>query len=307
LTIAAPDGQRFEVPPDDPALPTTGRRLAYARHLVSGRHPLVGRVIMNRLWLHHFGRGLVETPGDFGALGTRPTHPELLDWLADELARGGWGLMRMHRLIVTSTVYRQASRRDPAHDAADGENALYGRYAVRRLDAESLRDKVLAVAGRLDRAPFGSPVPVVEDTVGQVLPDKDSPRRSLYIQARRTKPVSLLAAFDAPAMAVNCDRRTVSTSAPQALVLINSDFTLAHAKALALRLRAETPAASADRLSRMIAFAWDLAYQRPISREELDAARAYVAAPRGGGDSELAALTDLCQQLLCSNEFLYVD
>ena len=315
LTIAAPDGHRNEIPPDDPALPTTGRRLAYARHLVNGRHPLVGRVLMNRIWLHHFGRGLVETPGDFGALGTRPTHPKLLDWLADELARGGWGLKRMHRLILTSTVYRQSSRRDPAHDAADGENALYSRYAVRRLDAEALRDKVLAVSGRLDRTPFGPPVPVVEDSVGQVLPEKDSPRRSIYLQARRTKPVSLLAAFDAPAMAVNCDRRTVTTSAPQALVLMNSEFTLSQAKSMAIQLRAETPADSAadptgapsDRLSRIIAHAWALAYQRPISREELDAAREFVAAPRGGDDPELAALTDLCQQLLCSNEFLYVD
>ncbi len=308
LTISAPDGYRFEIPPDDPALPTTGRRLAYARHLVDGRHPLVGRVIVNRIWLHHFGRGLVETPGDFGALGTRPTHPELLDWLADELARGGWGLKRIHRLILTSTAYRQSSRRDPAQDAIDGENALYGRFAVRRIDAEALRDKVLAASGRLDPRPFGPPVPVAEDTVGQVLPDKDSPRRSVYLQALRTKPVSLLAAFDAPAMAVNCDRRTLSTSAPQALVLMNSEFTLAHAKSMAQRLRAETPAGSADdRLPRMIARAWALAYQRPAAPEELDAAVAFVAAPREGDDPELAALTDLCQQLLCSNEFLYVD
>jgi hypothetical protein len=158
-------------------------------------------------------------------------------------------------------------------------------------------------------------VPVVEDTVGQVLPDKDSPRRSIYLQALRTKPVSLLAAFDAPAMAVNCDRRTVSTSAPQALVLMNSDFTLAHAKAMALRLRAETPpdvlaglaGPPAVNPTRMIAHAWALAYQRPITPDELDSARAFVAAPRAGDDAELAALTDLCQQLLCSNEFLYVD
>jgi hypothetical protein len=270
---------------------------------------------MNRIWLHHFGRGLVETPGDFGALGTRPTHPELLEWLADELARGGWGLKRMHRLILTSTAYRQSSRRRSEHDAAVEEDALYGRFAARRLDAEALRDKVLAVSGRLATTPFGPPVPVAEDTVGQVLPDKDSPRRSIYLQALRTKPVSLLAAFDAPAMAVNCERRTVSTSVLQALVLMNSDFMLAHAKAMALRQRAETPTeVEADltgppavSLSRMVAYAWALAYQRPIAPDELDAALAFVAAPRAGDDPELAALTDLCQQLLCSNEFLYVD
>jgi hypothetical protein len=289
--------------------------LAYARHLTDGRHPLVARVVVNRFWMHLFGRGLVATPGDFGALGTRPTHPELLDWLANELVRGGWGLKRMHRLLLTSTTYRQSSRRDPAQDAVDSGNALYGRYAVRRLDAEALRDKVLAVSGRLDRTPFGPPVPVAEDSVGQVLPDKDSPRRSVYLQARRTKPVSLLAAFDAPAMAINCDRRTLSTSAPQALVLMNSEFTLGHAKSMAQRLRASTPANGAtdstepraDRLHRIIANAWLLAYQRPVSPEELDASIAFGAAPRGGDDPELAALTDLCQQLLCSNEFLYVD
>lgn len=308
LTIAAPDGARCEIPADDPALPTSGRRLAYARYLGNGRHPLVGRVLMNRVWLHHFGRGLVETPGDFGRLGTRPTHPELLDWLADEVARGGWSLKRMHRLITTSTVYRQASRRNPAQDAIDGENALYGRYAVHRLDAEAMRDKVLAVAGRLDPSPFGPPIPVTEDSVGQVIPEKDSTRRSVYLQVRRTKPVSLLAAFDAPVMAVNCDRRTVSTSAPQALVLMNGEFTLAQARAMALRLRSETPPEPAsDRQARLIARAWALAYQRPADPQELDAARAFVSTPRGGDDPELAALTDLCQQLLSSNEFLYVD
>ncbi|QEH38140.1 Planctomycete cytochrome C [Aquisphaera giovannonii] len=306
LTIAAAEGKRFEVPADDPTLPTTGRRLAYARHLVDGRHPLVGRVLMNRIWLHHFGRGIVETPGDFGTLGLRPTHPELLDWLADEVARGGWGLKRMHRLIVTSTTYRQTSRRDPSRDAADGEGALYGRYPVHRLDAEALRDKVLAVSGRLDPTPFGAPVPVAEDTVGQVLPDKDSPRRSIYLQIRRTRPVSLLAAFDAPALAVNCDRRQPSTSPQQALMLMNSDFTLAHARSMAQRLLSATTAGP-DRSRRLLAGAWALAYQRPISPEELEAAVAFVAAPREGKDPELAALTDLCQQLLCSNEFLYVD
>ncbi|WP_205678651.1 PSD1 and planctomycete cytochrome C domain-containing protein [Aquisphaera insulae] len=306
LTIAAPDGQRFEASADDPALPTTGRRLAFARYLVNGKHPLVGRVLMNRIWLHHFGRGLVETPGDFGALGTRPTHPELLDWLADEVARGGWGLKRMHRLIATSTTYRQSSRREPSAGSSDGENSLYGRYSVHRLDAETLRDKMLAVAGRLDLTPFGPPVSVAEDSVGQVLPEGDSPRRSIYLQVRRSKPVSMLAAFDAPSTGVNCDRRQPSTSALQALMLMNSDFTLDQAKAMANRLRAANPAGP-DRPRRTIAGAWALAYQRPVSPDELNAALAFVAAPRRGEDPELAALTDLCQQLLSSNEFLYVD
>ncbi len=312
LTIAAPVRARFEAPAKDAGLPTSGRRLAYARHLVDGRHPLVGRVLANRIWLHHFGRGLVDTPGDFGVLGNRPTHPELLDWLADELVRQGWSLKRMHRLIMTSTAYRQSSRRDPADGTPDHHDAGYGRYPLRRLDAEALRDRILFVSGRLDRSLFGRPVPVAEDSVGLVLPANDSPRRSIYLEVRRTKPVSLLAAFDAPVMAVNCDRRPVTTSAPQSLMLMNSEFVLNHAQVLAKRLRSETP--TPPDLSRMIAHAWQLAYNRSISHQEQDWSRAFIAQQLEvlaknltGGDRELMALTNLCQQLLTSNEFLYVE
>jgi hypothetical protein len=315
LTIAAPPGARFEIGGKDARLPTSGRRLAYARHLVDGRHPLVGRVLVNRIWMHHFGRGLVETPGDFGALGTRPTHPELLDWLASELVRHGWSLKRMHRLILTSSAYRQSSRRESPGTNAD--DAWYARYPVRRLDAEALRDRVLNASGRLDRALYGRPVPVTEDSVGQVNAANDSPRRSLYLEARRTRPVSLLTAFDAPVMAVNCDRRTPSTSATQSLMLMNSDFILEHAKAMAGRLRSEAKAAgpgAKPELDRMIGRAWRIAYGRAIADEErlwarlfVDGQLAELARSKSGGDRDLAVLTNLCQQLLTSNEFLYVD
>ena len=119
LTIATPPGVRFLIPAHDPQLPTTGRRLAWARHLVDGRHPLVGRVLVNRIWLHHFGRPLVDTPGDFGVLGSRPNLPELLDLLAVELVQEGWSLKRLHKQIMTSTVYRQSSHADPAKEAID--------------------------------------------------------------------------------------------------------------------------------------------------------------------------------------------
>jgi hypothetical protein len=259
LTIAAPDGARLELPSDDPALPTSGRRLAYARYLTSGRHPLLGRVLANRIWLHHFGRGIVDSPGDFGVLGTRPSHPELLDWLAGELVRQGWSLKRMHKLIMTSTAYRQSSRRTPQSIAADGENRLLSHFPLQRLDAESLRDRMLLAAGRLDRTQFGPPVAVEEDFVGQVIPAGDSARRSIYLQVRRTKPVSFLAAFDAPVMTVNCDKRTASTTAPQSLVLMNSEFVLAQAAALAARVKNETPADFAPDLTAPLA----TAFQRP--------------------------------------------
>jgi hypothetical protein len=284
--------------------------------------------------MNHFGRGLVETPGDFGTLGMRPTHPKLLDWLADELVRQGWSLKRMHRLIMISTVYRQSSRRDRAKDAIDSENALLGRYPVRRLDAEVLRDAILSVSGRLDRRPFGPPVPVVEDAVGLTSPAGDSARRSIYLQVLRTRPVSLLATFDAPVMTVNCDRRVPSTTAPQSLMLMNSDFVLKHAAVLAKRLRAETPAdymtamtarhagalarpgngPARPALAQQIAYAWPLVYQRPITADELDWACEFAAEQRqaldqagAGGDRELTVRSNLCQQLLDSNEFLYVD
>ncbi|MBS0207194.1 MAG: PSD1 domain-containing protein [Planctomycetes bacterium] len=242
LTIAAPDGQRFVIAEDDATLPTSGRRLAWARHLTNGHHPLLGRVLMNRFWLHHFGRGIVDTPSEFGLLGTRPTHPELLNWLATELPRRGWSAKQMHRVIMNSAMYCQSSLRQERDSARDADGALYSRYPVRRLEAEIVRDRALVVAGRLNDTLFGKPVEIMEDFAGQVHVKDDLPRRSIYIQDRRSKPVSLLAAFDAPVMTVNCERRPSSTVAPQSLMLMNGDFLLAQADHLAKRLRDSTPA-----------------------------------------------------------------
>ena len=175
---------------------------------------------------------------------------------------------------MTSTVYRQSSRREPSKDAVDTDNALLGRYPVRRLDAETLRDSILLLAGRLDRTLLGPPVPVVEDTVGLVNPANDSPRRSLYLQVRRTRPVSLLAAFDAPVMTVNCDRRMPSTTPSQSLMLMNSEFVMNQAAAIAGRVRGRTPRPDLDD---QVASAWQLVYQRPITGEELAWARAFAA------------------------------
>jgi len=240
LTIAAPDGQRFQIEEKNAALPrSSGRRLAWAKHITNGSHPLVGRVLANRIWLHHFGRGIVDTPGEFGILGTRPTHPELLDWLAVELGEGPRSFKRTHRAVMSSAIYRQSSRR--ASDAAmkDADGAFYSRFPVRRLEAEIVRDRALAVSSRLNDALFGSPIEVMEDFAGQVHVKDDSPRRSLYIQSRRTKPVSLLAAFDAPVMTLNCDRRPSSTVAPQSLMLMNGDFILAQAEHLSQQVHVE--------------------------------------------------------------------
>ena len=247
-------------------LPTSGRRLAFAKHLTSGEHPLLGRVLANRIWLHHFGRGLVESPGDFGMLGSRPTHPELLDYLASELPASGWSLKKMHKLIMLSSVYRQSSRRDAAVNT-DIENALYSRFPIRRLDAEALRDRILVASGKLDRTLFGTPVPVEEDFVGQVVVKDDQPRRSIYLQTRRTKPVSFLTTFDAPVMTVNCERRSPSTGAQQSLMLMNSEFILKQAGLFAQRVRSETPAGFAKEVAQPLeskfarhADAWQFGY-----------------------------------------------
>jgi Protein of unknown function (DUF1549)/Protein of unknown function (DUF1553)/Planctomycete cytochrome C len=271
LEIAAPAGQRFQIEDDDMTIPSSGRRLAWARHLTNGSHPLVGRVLANQVWLHHFGRGIVDTPGEFGMLGTPPTHRELLDWMACEVFSVRFSVFRenvesdgaasssehqslnpensvpprsfkrLHRAILSSAVYRQSSRTSSEVAMKDADGALYSHFPVRRLEAEIVRDRALAVAGRLNDTLFGPPVEVTEDFAGQVHVKDDSPRRSVYIQVRRTKPVSLLAAFDAPVMTLNCDRRPSSTVAPQSLMLMNGDFFLAQAEHLARRVRAEVP------------------------------------------------------------------
>jgi len=314
LTILAAEGERFEIADNDPNAPSTGRRLAFAKYLTSGEHPTVGRSLANRFWMHHFGRGIVETPGDFGALGGKPTHPELLDWLAAELVDSGWSLKKFHRLVMTSTVYRQSSQRDPAASGADEDGALLSRYPARRLDAETLRDAILLVSGRLDQKAGGPAVPVAEDSVGLVNPEGDSPRRSIYLQVKRSNPVSLLTTFDAPVMSVNCDQRAVSTSAPQSLMLMNGDFILSHATKIAERIRAEASEDSRSAVERHIERAWLVVYQRPISDEEMEWAKTFAAEHRAAldqigaeGDRDLITLAHLCQQLLNSNEFLYVD
>ncbi|MBM4003151.1 MAG: DUF1553 domain-containing protein [Planctomycetes bacterium] len=241
LTIAAAEGTRFEIPEKDPAQPTSGRRANWARHLMSGKHPLTGRVLVNRVWMHHFGRGIVESAGDFGTLGSQPSHPELLDWLADEWVKQEWSLKRLHRLIVSSTVYRQSSARNAAQDRSDADNRLLGHFPLQRLEAECVRDRMLSISGSLDRGMLGPSVPVEEDMVGQVVPKGESTRRSIYLQVRRSKPTSFLTAFDAPVMSVNCERRSISTVAPQSLMLMNSEFVLKQAELLAKRVAQEIP------------------------------------------------------------------
>ncbi len=333
LTVAASPEAPAVFAADDPALATTGRRTALAAWLTSGRHPLVGRALVNRIWLHHFGRGLVNTPGDFGRMGEAPTHPELLDWLAVWWADNGWSLKALHKLLMSSTVYRQSSQLSEALATVDPENRLYGRMAVRRLEAEAIRDRILATAGTLNPQTFGPPVPVREDATGQIVvgaenktgpnmpgpetpPGEEAFRRSVFVQVRRSQPLGMLRTFDAPLVEASCERRVSSTVATQSLLMMNSSFALEQAGYFAQRLRREAP----GDLTAQVTRAWQLAHQRPPLAVEEDLAVQYIAqqvqqmqqqpaadpaAP--AADHELAALANLCQALLCSNEFLYVD
>ncbi len=235
LTVTAPEGQRLAIEDDNPQLPTSGRRLAYAQWLTNGQHPLVARVLVNRIWLHHFGQGIVSTPDEFGKLGSLPTHPELLTWLAAYFMENNWSLKQLHRLMVTSTAYRQSSDHLAEFDNIDGANSYYWRKSVQRLDAEIIRDRILAVSGKLDATMLGNYSAVKMDDSGQVVVG-DSHRRSVYVEVRRTQPAAVLQVFDAPVMTVNCSKRTISTDANQSLMLMNSDFILNYAAAFAARV-----------------------------------------------------------------------
>ncbi len=300
-------------PGDDGDLPTSGRRLAFARWLTSRANPLTARVLVNRVWLHHFGRGIVETPADFGALGSRPTHPELLDWLADRFISDGWSLKRLHKTIMLSTAYRQSSRATEAALAGDPDNQYYTRKGLIRLDAETIRDRMLAAAGQLDLTPFGPAIPVKEDDTGQVIVEGQK-RRSVYIQARRSQPVAMLQAFDAPVMEINCERRPASTVATQSLMLLNGDFTLTQATRLAERAERE----AGGELPAQVQWAWQLALCRPANEADLRTLEQFIASQQelyAGGTAApppdipvtRQILTNICQVLLTSNEFLYVD
>ena len=313
-------------------------------------HPLALRVIVNRLWQHHFGRGLVETSGDFGKMGTDPSHPEMLDWLAAELPRQGWSLKRMHKLLLTAAVYRQASKPvsadwtpDKQTLAAanwkqarhvDPDNRLLARMNRQRLEGESIRDAMLHAAGRLNLRQEGpgvrSPLPaevaatLLNKNQWIVSPDvEEHRRRSIYLFVRRNLRYPLFDAFDRPDTNASCSRRNRSTIAPQALILLNSEFSLDAARHLAGFVLAQ--AASRDDQIK-------LTYGRVLGRlpteEEFAVAARFVESQAGqlkesnraaaelalpaplpeGLDQQWgAAFTDFCLALFNVNEFVYVD
>ena len=319
-----------DIPVNDEAVSTSGRRLAYARNLTSGKHPLLARVIVNRIWLHHFGRGLVNTPGDFGQLGERPSHPRLLDWLAAEFMDSGWQVKRLHRLILTSHTWKQASTRSEELDTVDPDNKLYARQSIRRIESEIFRDAVLAVSGRYNSRMFGPPIPVMEDGVGQIVLGKedldgerkpratsglgaDEHRRSVYVQVRRSRPLAVLETFDIATVAPNCTKRPASNVAPQSLLLMNSNFIVRYAQAFADRVMKEAGEEPAAQIRR----AWSIAYADVASDDTISALsevceRQYAVFQEEDDkldepSARRKALAVVCQALMGANQFIYVD
>jgi mono/diheme cytochrome c family protein len=298
----------YEWKPPAKDAPTSGRRLAFAEWLTQPEHPLTARVMVNRLWLYHFGEGIVSTPDNFGRIGSPPSHPELLDWLATEFTARGWSIKAMQRLMVTSSAYRQASRSPAAAEAKkiDPDDRLLWRQRLRRLEAEPLRDGILAVSGALNSEMYGLPVPMQRQGDGEVTAPADASgaRRSIYLQVRRSQPLTLLQVFDQPVMETNCTRRGVSTTASQALTLLNNDFMARQADAFAAHVLKEMPNDPAG-------FAVLTAFGRPITAKEKATLTAFLEAQakrfQGTPDASRRALADLCQMLLSADEFAYVD
>jgi hypothetical protein len=286
-----------------PPSPGSGR-LELANWITSPTHPLAARVMVNRLWKHHFGTGIVSTPDDFGHMGEKPSNPALLDWLASEFVRQGWSIKRMQRLMVLSDTYRMSSRAtDPDAERKDPKNTLLHRMPVRRLEAEAVRDALLAVSGRLSGKMYGPSIhPYLDGQDGRGIPptgplDGDG-RRTIYLEVRRNFPSLFLMAFDFPTPFTTIGRRTVSNVPTQSLTLMNSDFVWQQADVWAQRLQKASGNAPQESKIRML---YQMAYARPPRPEETVAILHYL-----NGHDDQSAWTDVCHALYNAKEFIYV-
>ena len=307
---------------------STQQRRAVAEWMTDldgGAGALAARVMVNRVWQHHFGEGLVRTVNDFGSRSTPPTHPELLEWLAQEFVKGGWKLKPLHRLIMTSSVYLQDTKFDAAHARVDPENRLLWRRRPQRLEAEILRDSMLAVSGKLNTNMHGPAVkgPIAAEAIqarnmqdpypNDIKDSSSTRRRSVYMFHKRVVQSPLMQAFDGPDAQASCGRRENTTVAPQALALLNDKFVRTRAINFAERVGKEAgddPAAQAR-------LAWQLALGREPSATELGSGVAFINAqlqertsrkPDEAKDSpQKLALADFCQAIFALNEFIYVD
>jgi Protein of unknown function (DUF1553)/Protein of unknown function (DUF1549)/Planctomycete cytochrome C len=290
-------------------------RARLAKWITSPDHPLMARVIANRIWQWHFGRGIVATPNDFGTQGAAPSHRELLDWLAADLRDRGYRLKSLHRAIMHSRTYRQSSQRESAAVAKDPENIFLAGFPRRRMEAEAVWDRLLEASGRLDRRPVDEPfVPPLTDEELQGLYDingnprenkwkatEAQNRRAIYMLNRRSFRMPLLEAFDQPPNSVGCPVRPSTTVPGQALALLNGDIPVEQATALKDRLFREEPDSDERRLNR----AWLIVFARPIRADELASAREFLVSRPEQPTAD--AWGELCLALFNANEFVYVD
>ncbi|HBL47032.1 PSD1 and planctomycete cytochrome C domain-containing protein [Gimesia sp.] len=298
-------------PPFPEGTPKTGRRLALAQWLTSDDHPLTARVMVNRIWYHHFGNGLVKTLENFGVKGERPSHPELLDWLAVRFIEQDWSIKDMHRLIMNSRTYQQSSHITPAIQEQDPQNRLLSHMPLRRMNAEALRDSILSVSGKLDTTPGGPPDSVTVDRNGLVSANATSTggwRRSVYLQYRRTQIPTMLDTFDYPEMGPNCVSRNVSTVSPQSLMLLNNERVHSLSHAFASRVRNLLPDDQKQDQGAQI----DLVYQLALSRLPSQAERQLGQSTLQElavlwQDNPEAALDTYCHTIFNSAAFLYID
>ncbi|MFN3326142.1 MAG: DUF1549 and DUF1553 domain-containing protein [Bryobacteraceae bacterium] len=300
-----------EIPDPPLSAETSYRRKALAEWIATSDNPLTARVMVNRIWQFHFGRGLVDTPNDFGTRSSAPSHPELLDWLATEFVARNWSLKEMHRLMLTSAAFRQATRPSPKALESDPENAWLSHFTRRRLEAEEVRDAVLQAAGSLNLKMGGRPVvPALEteELYGMSQPlssawivtadTREHDRRSIYMISRRNFRIPLLEAFDRPEGVLPCPRRESSTTAPQSLSLLNGAFTMTQAQRLAAKI---------ESASDPVAAAWRSVLGREPAESESQAARQFVEKQTAQLSSRTAALAELARSLFNINEFLYVE
>ena len=336
LAVLSQAGKAPVLPVNESTRTTTGRRIAYASHLTNGQHPLTARVFVNRIWQHHFGQGIVDTPGDFGLNGEPPSHPELLDWLAADFVKHGWDQKRLHRMILTSTVYQQSAKRTPELDAIDPENRLLARANLKRLEAEAVRDFILATTGDLNLEAGGPSIPVTTNAEGKVVigvtkirdglaagvrgQNEAAFRRSAFIESNRSLPLNMLATFDLPEMKPNCDRRRSTTVATQSLWFLNDDQIIGLTGGLADRLFTNHPIKADQRL--------DALFRKLFATAPTDEEKRYLtsflgrqeelfrADPNAEWQKKIKAQPDaparrslaaLAQVLMASNRFLYID
>ena len=331
LAVGVYDAYKEEVQPGflsilDPAPPkivppegvnSTGRRTALAEWLASPDNPLTARVMVNRIWHYHFGRGIAGTPSDFGVMGERPGDPALLDFLAASFVDNAWSIKKLHRLIMLSSTYQESSRLDPADDKADPDDRLNWRYPRHRLEGEAIRDSILEVSGLLNLKMGGPgvfpPLPPGVETRGGWKKDEDpseADRRSVYVFVRRNTRYPMFEVFDMPDTHESCPRRNATVTAPQALELLNNELVVQWSRSLAARVWNDagmTPEAQVDR-------AWRFVYSRRATDAErndalafLDSQASLLSERMGKEEAQKAALADLCHMLVNSNEFLSVN